>query len=83
MARHPLTHHEILGLIEPFTRRGLHVDLATSNRIERRLLFRPRLHGRKPAKWREAGEVLQLESPGCQAFRLVRVVTLAGGATAK
>ena len=68
MARHPLTHHEILGLIEPFTRRGLHVDLAASNRIERRLLFKPIvheevLHEDEGAEFAGASEVLQLESP--------------------
>jgi hypothetical protein len=83
VARHPLTHHEILGLIEPFTRRGLHVDLAASNRIERRLLFKPILHEEEAAELAGASEVLQLESPDAQTFRLVRVVTLAGGATAK
>jgi hypothetical protein len=38
---HPLTHHEILGLVAPFTRRGRQVDLGASNRMERQLLFRP------------------------------------------
>jgi hypothetical protein len=38
---HPLTHHEILGLIAPFTRRSRHADLAASNRLERRIVFKP------------------------------------------
>ena len=41
MPANPLTHHEILALVEPFTRHGRHVDLAASNRIERRLAFKP------------------------------------------
>lgn len=40
----PLTHHEIFALVAPFTRRGLQVDMAASDRAERRLLFRPRRH---------------------------------------
>jgi len=40
----PLTHHEIFALVAPFTRQGLQVDLAASDRAERRLLFRPRRH---------------------------------------
>ena len=87
MARHPLTHHEILGLIGPFTRRGRHVDLAASNRLERRLLFKPIVHPELPHEGEAsalagASEILQLENPN-QTFRLTRAVTLAGGATAK
>ena len=37
----PLTHHEILGLIEPFSRLGLRVDLAASDRAKRLLAFKP------------------------------------------
>jgi hypothetical protein len=40
MALPPLTHHDILGLIEPFTRRGRELDLAASDRIGRRLVFK-------------------------------------------
>ncbi|MFT4078610.1 hypothetical protein [Rhodomicrobium sp.] len=40
MAAHPLSHHEILGLVAPFTRRGLHPDLQATNRQERRLVFK-------------------------------------------
>ncbi|MBL8345802.1 MAG: hypothetical protein JNN03_10205 [Rubrivivax sp.] len=41
----PLTHHEIIGLVEPFSRRGRHVDLGASQRLERRLVFKPVMHG--------------------------------------
>lgn len=41
MANPPaLTHHEILTLVEPFTRRGRHVDLAACDRAGRKLVFR-------------------------------------------
>ena len=36
----PLTHHEILGWIAPFTRQGRQLDLAASDRLERRLRFK-------------------------------------------
>jgi hypothetical protein len=44
MSLPPLTHHEILTLIAPFARRGRHVDLAASDRLQRRLAFRPLEH---------------------------------------
>jgi hypothetical protein len=36
----PLTHHEILAIVEPFARRGRRVDLAASDRFARRIAFR-------------------------------------------
>jgi hypothetical protein len=36
----PLTHHEILSLMGPFTARGLHADMAASRREERVLAFK-------------------------------------------
>ena len=62
----PLTHHQIIGLVEPFTRRGRHVDLAASNRLERWLVFKPVEH--------EAGlrETLKLENAYDGYFRLTR-----------
>ena len=38
----PLTHHQILALVAPFTRSGRTVDLAASDRLARTLRFRPR-----------------------------------------
>jgi hypothetical protein len=71
MAAPPLTHHEILELAAPFTRRGRHVDLAASNRLDRRLEFKAPV--RSPASsWRES---LQLESFGTGTFRLTRVLS--------
>ncbi len=37
----PLSHHDILGLVEPFSRNGLKLDLPASDRMARRLVFMP------------------------------------------
>jgi hypothetical protein len=37
----PLSHHDILGLVEPFSRQGLKLDLPASDRMVRQLVFRP------------------------------------------
>jgi hypothetical protein len=75
MALPPLTHHEILGLVEPFTRRGRRVDLEATDRLARRLVFRPIEHpGAAPLR-----EDLQLENRFAGNFRLTRVVTPAAG----
>jgi hypothetical protein len=37
----PLTHHEIVSLVEPFARAGRHVDLAATDRDVRRIAFKP------------------------------------------
>lgn len=77
----PLTHHEIMGLIEPFTRRGRRVDLDASDRRARKLVFQPLEHP-------EAGggqglhEALELENPYRSTFRLSRTVTHPGGLAA-
>ncbi len=42
VTRQPLTHHEILALMAPFTHRGLHADMAASRREDRVLCFKPR-----------------------------------------
>ncbi len=79
MTAHPLTHHEIFTLVEPFTRRGRHVDLAESDRIERRLLFKPIDH---PGDGRTASalsETLVLEHPKADQYRLTRKLTHPGG----
>lgn len=78
MSTQPLTHHQILELVEPFTRRGRHVDLAASNRLERRLVFKAVEHADLAGRptWRET---LQLENPKPDRHRLTRVLTLAGG----
>jgi hypothetical protein len=72
MTMQPLTHHEILGLVEPFTRQGRHVDLAASNRLERRLVFKPIEYADAPGM----RETLQLENPEANTLRLTRILTL-------
>jgi hypothetical protein len=79
MPMQPLTHHEIIGLVAPFTRGGRLVDLAASDRIERRLHFRPVLHDGVPA----LQEQLQLECLSADDFRLTRTLALAEGLQAR
>ena len=43
-AAQPLSHHEIVTLVAPFARRGRHLDLAASDRQQRRLVFQPVKH---------------------------------------
>jgi len=75
----PLTHHEILGLVEPFTRRGRRVDLAATNRLERRLVFKPIAHAATGPTAPEVRERLQLESFSTGTFRLTRELALGDG----
>ena len=73
----PLTHHEILGLVEPFARRGRQVDLGASDRAARRIAFRPVEHTDPALR-----EELQLDSLGTGSFKLTRTLTHPGGARA-
>jgi hypothetical protein len=77
----PLTHHEIMGLIEPFTRRGRRVDLDASDRLARRLVFRPLDHP-DPEGGAALHDALELESPYRGTFRLSRTVTHPSGLAA-
>lgn len=88
----PLTHHEIIELMEPFTRRGWHVDLAASDRLERRLIFvskpapataPPAAAGGTPTGAPRLREALQLESHEGGHFVLTRVSTLDAGMEAR
>lgn len=76
---HPLTHHEILGLIAPFSRHGRQADLDASNRIERRLVFKPVERQAITPSESAAQEVLTLDNPKPQHYRLIRTLTLASG----
>jgi hypothetical protein len=71
----PLTHHQIIGLVEPFTRRARHVDLGASNRLERRLVFKAIEHDGPPALC----DTLELENPYDGYFCLTRRLQLEGG----
>jgi hypothetical protein len=85
MSTHPLTHHEILDLVEPFTLYGRHVDLAASNRIERRLLFKPVEHAGQTQDSPGLRETLQLENRDSDgdSYRLTRTLTHADGLEAR
>jgi hypothetical protein len=75
-----LTHHEIIAMAAPFVRRGLHVDLAASDRSARKLLFkgvdRPGSHGLC------LRETLQLECRPTGHHVLMRTLVHPGGASA-
>lgn len=74
----PLTHHEILGLVEPFTRRGYRVDLPACDRMARRLLWQPVQHEAQPggdgsiAVGVAYREELQLDQPFARVYQLTR-----------
>lgn len=72
----PLTHHDILALVEPFTRRGWAVDLPGSDRAQRRIAFRERDLG-------DAVATLQLEHPEPGHFVLTRTLRAADGLQAE
>lgn len=83
MAAQPLTHHEILELVEPFARRGRRVDLAASQRLERKLAFKPVERGTEIARVPGVVETLSLETPHEGSFRLTRVLALPCGLEAR
>ena len=80
MPLHPLTHHEIFGLVGPFARRGHHVDLAATDRAQRLLVFktidRPQVGPDSSA----IRETLQLDNS--QSHRLTRTLSRPDGLTA-
>ncbi len=82
MATNPLTHHEILELVEPFARRGLHVDLGLSDRPARRLAFKTVQHAASPSLASTVTEALVLEHLERDRYRLVRTLTHESGLTA-
>jgi hypothetical protein len=86
MSIQALTHHEILGLVEPFSRGGWRVDLGASERLDRRLVFTP---ARAPGRLDSAAGsgaglriVLQFENPSPQFYRLLRRSIRADGVEA-
>jgi hypothetical protein len=81
-SRIPLTHHDILALAEPFTRRGRHVDLAGSDRLARRIRFKPTEYSATQDGPGGLTESLVLENPSRQHFRLIRTLTDTAGRVA-
>lgn len=69
----PLTHHEILGLAEPFARSGWRIDLAGTRRENRQLRFAP-----SPGQASDAPtgfrSWLDLDASNPRRLRLVRTV---------
>ncbi len=71
MPSHPLTHHEILTLVEPFTRQGRHPDLSATDRLERKLVFKPVELPVGSADAASLTETLELDASS-EAYRLTR-----------
>ena len=82
MAAPPLTHHDILALVEPYSRAGRQLDLAASDRIARRLLFKPVDHAATESGTPALRESLQLESLGTGTCRLTRTLSDGRGLSA-
>jgi hypothetical protein len=72
MSQPPLTHHEILTIVAPFTRSGRQVDLGASDRAARCLRFKPRQRSDAAGEFSEA---LRLENPDPDRYRLTRTLT--------
>ena len=70
-----LTHHQILALVAPYTRQGLHVDLAGSDRLQGRLLFKPAAHAGTSAHCGACLEVFELQQLTPERYRLTRTLT--------
>jgi hypothetical protein len=68
----PLTHHEIMRLVVPFSERGYRVDPTASDRARRRLSFRPVTVAAAPGRHPPLDVVLRLELPDRGPTRVVR-----------
>jgi len=85
----PLTHHEILALVEPFVRAGHRPDLAGSDRAQRRVVFHPQTLSADAQAQAQAQELapltqqLVLEQPEPGRCRLTRHVRTAHGLQAR
>ena len=72
-----LTHHEILRLTEPFDSQGYRLNLAASDRLQRRLRFEPGAAGTSTTR-----ESLLLDSPAEGRLQLTRSLEIEGAAPA-
>jgi hypothetical protein len=77
-----MTHHEMLELVAPFARLGRHVDLAGSDRLRRRVAFKPLEHA-ETADVPRLRETLTLEDSSSGSYRLTRLLTPPGGPAAR
>lgn len=82
MALPPLTHHDIMELVAPFSAAGWKLDLEASDRVARRLRFKPQEHAAQ-APLPTFVEALELEHPYRGTYRLTRTVTLSTGPVAR
>jgi len=82
MATPPLTHHDILGLIAPFTRSGRQLDLGASDRVQRRLVFKPEACQNLPEAAAALTDTLELDGQDDSRFVLRRIVAHPNGLTA-
>jgi hypothetical protein len=78
----PLSHHEILALVAPFSRSGRHVDLAASDRLARTLRFKPLPRQLDAPEAAPLHETLQLDSLDERTWRLTRTLRRADGLAA-
>lgn len=80
--KNPLSHHEIMRLVAPFSARGYTMDMAASNRSEGLLMFRPtevaELPGRHPGLLCR----LRLERPHREKVRITRTIESPDGLAA-
>jgi len=79
MAAPPLTHHDILALVQPFAHAGLRVDQAATDRAARRIAFRPIEHAAVPPGQPALRESLVLECLGTGTCELTRTLTATSG----
>lgn len=75
----PLSHHDVLALAEPLARRGIAVDLASSDRLARRIAFRAREVHTAAQGLGRLRDALMLERLVTGTLRLVRTVSAAQG----
>lgn len=69
----PMTHHDIMALVAPFSAAGCRVDLAASDRLRRRVAFRPAAAASPAADGLPAlVESLWLDNPGPDFWQLTR-----------
>lgn len=83
MTATPLTHHDILALVAPFSRSGRQVDLPACDRIQRRVVFKPRDRAADAPGLSGLSELLALEKVGQSSYRLTRTLVLASGLQAR
>ena len=83
MTAPPLTHHDILALVAPFTRCGRQVDLAATDRVQRRVVFKPTDRAADVPELTGLRERLELEQVAARRYCLTRTLVLPSGLTAR